>query len=30
VQQARDSNVLCTTFDTPTPPAQPKCIDPAP
>jgi hypothetical protein len=30
VQQARDSNVLCTTFDTPTPPTAPKCIDPAP
>jgi hypothetical protein len=28
VQQARDSNVLCTTFDSPTPPR--KCIDPAP
>jgi hypothetical protein len=27
VQQARDSNVLCTTFDASTPP---KCIDPAP
>ena len=30
VQQARDSNVLCTTFDSPTPPTLPKCIDPAP
>jgi len=30
VQQARDSNVLCTTFSSPTPPALPKCIDPAP
>ena len=28
VQQARDSNVLCTTFDSPIPPR--KCIDPAP
>jgi hypothetical protein len=27
VQQARDSNVLCNTFDASTPP---KCIDPAP
>jgi hypothetical protein len=26
VQQAKDSNVLCKTFDSPTPPA--KCIDP--